>query len=243
MGQPTPPGDIPLYEGLSHEWNDVLSVIPEDKRAEVAPKILERTKIPEDYTRWEDLNKSGITPEQAGNALSLYQIIENNPRQVYDMIGKHLNITPQQAQQVVEEIQEADDDSDIFADPRVKAMKDQLDTMSQIMLAQNEQATKAAEEEKYNQELQKELDAVKKEFGSDVNEDQILMRMYTKGISAKDAHIQYMNEVSDILKRRPAPMVMGSGGYVPNKPLDPTKMNSQETRAIVAQMLQQGRNA
>lgn len=236
MGQPTPPGDIPLYEGLSPEWNDILGALPEDKRAEFGSTIASRTKVSEDYTRWDDLNKSGITPEQASHALNVNSIIENRPQEVYDILAKHLGITPAQAKEVVEEVEETDDD-----DPRYKQMKTQLDTMSQILLAQNEASTKAQREAEGDAAIKKELDAVKVKFGDDVNDDQILMRMYTKGLSAEEAHKEYMDEVSTILKRRPSPMVLSGGGIVPNKPLDPTKLSGSETKNVVADMLRHAR--
>jgi hypothetical protein len=133
MGQPTPPGDSPLIEGLDSSWNDIVNYIPEDKRAEFAPKFKERVQSYEALKPWEEFQKSGITPDHAGTALNLFSVIENNPREVYETIGKHLNITPQQAKEVVKEVEkEIDSGND---DPRLATLQQQVDTLAQIALA------------------------------------------------------------------------------------------------------------
>src|SRR3954470_1975547 len=125
MGQPTPPGDSPLIEGLDSSWNDIVNFIPEDKRADFAPKFKERVQSYEALKPWEEFQKSGVTPDQAGTALNLFSVIENNPREVYETIGKHLGITPQQAKEVVKEVEkEVESGND---DPRLATLQQQVD--------------------------------------------------------------------------------------------------------------------
>ncbi len=235
MTGPTP-NDMPLFEGLDPSWNDVLSVLPEDKRSEYGQKIAERTKLPDEYSRWENFNKSGITPEQAEYAIGINKLIEDRPMEVYKAIAEHLNIPVAEAKQVVDEIDEGDEDDN----PELSALKQQVDVMQKILLTKHNQETQAQQQAAQDAELEKELSGLRKKFGDDVNEDQVLMRMYTKGITAEEAHQQYMSEVAEIMKRRPSPMVLSGGGVVPNKPLDPTKLNPQDTKKLVAQMMQQG---
>lgn len=235
MGQPTPPGDMPLYEGLGPEWNDIVGAFPEAQRAELAPKLKERISSYESqlegYKGWDDFQKSGITPDHAKTALDLFSTIENNPQQVYDTIGKYLNISPAQAQEVVEEIEENGSDAEI------KALKQQIDTLSQIQLAQHQMTQQEQLAAEQDAQLDAEISGIKKKYGDDIPEDEILMRMMHKNMTAEQAYQEYSQRVDDIRSRRPAPMLLGNGGSVPSRAIDPRKLDSKGTKDLVTQML------
>jgi hypothetical protein len=233
MGQPTPPGDnVPLFEGLGPEWNDIVGAIPEDRRAELAPKLKERISAFEPLQQYSDFAKSGITPEQISTSLNLFSIIENNPKEVYETLGKHLNITPAQAEQVVEQLEESDG-----SDPEIAALKQQVETLAQIALAQRQQTTQEKMAAEQDALLDSEIQGIKKKYGNDVPEDEILMRMLHKNMTAEEAYTEYSSRAEDIRKRRPAPFVMGQGGHVPNQQLDVKTLDNKSTKNLVAQML------
>lgn len=239
MGQPTPPGDIPLFEGLGSEWNDVVGAIPEDRRAELAPRIKERLSSTDSLKPWAEFSSSGITPEQATTAINLQRYIENNPREIYDTIGKYLGISPQQAQQVVEEIQDETDAGN--DDPRIAQMQNQLDTLAQIALAQRQEGLQAQQNAEADKWLDNELSGLKKKYG-DVNEREIIMRMAHLDMSAEQAYEDYTGMITEARRTRPAPMILGNGGAVPRNAIDPTKLSSADTKNVVAQMLQAANN-
>jgi DNA-binding MarR family transcriptional regulator len=233
MGQPTPPGDnVPLYEGLSPEWNDIVGAIPENMRAELAPRLKERLDAYEPLKQWENLHNAGVTPDQADTALNLYKIIDSNPQQVYETIGRHLGLTPQQAQDVVEELEDADQN-----DPRVARLQQQVDTLTQIALTQNQQTRQEKLAAEQDASLNAEIEGIKKKYGDDIPEDEILMRMMHKDMTAEQAYQEYSARVSDIRSRRPSPMILGGGGNVPVRKIDPLKLDSAGRKTLVAQML------
>jgi hypothetical protein len=240
MGQPTPPGDMPLIEGLGSEWNEFVSAIPEAQRAELGPKLKERINGYEErvkvYEPWEQFRKSGITPEHADVALRVFSTIENNPKEVYEAIGKSLGITAAEAKEVVKEVQTGKIDT-TGEDPRLQTLQQQVDTLSQIALAQRNMTAEQTREKEAEAAIESDIAAVKKKYGNDVPEDQLIMRMYTKDMTAEEAYQDYSNFVSEVRKTRPAPMVMGAGGTVPNRAIDPRKLDSKETKNLVAQML------
>jgi hypothetical protein len=232
MGQPTPPGDSPLVDGLDASWNEFVAYIPEDKRAEFAPKFKERLqKDYEPLKQWESLQKSGVTPEYASTALSIYDMIEQDPKKIYDAIGDHLGITPQQAKEVIEEINEGDDD-----DPRIAALQEQVETLGQIALANRQQTVQEKMLAEQEAAIEKELSDVRAKYG-DYPEDEIIMRMAQLDMTAEEAYNHYNGRVLEIQKRRPAPMIMGGAGAIPSRALDPTKLSGNDTRKVVAQML------
>jgi hypothetical protein len=238
MGQPTPPGDLPLIEGLDSSWNDIVSAFPEERRAELGPILKDRISAFEPLKAYEDFHKSGITPDQINTSLNIHSIIEKNPREVYETLGKHLGITAEQAQEVVEELDETDSD-----DPRIAQLKNQVDTLTQIALAQRQQTTAEQIAAENDARLDSEIAAVKKKYGDDIPEDQLLMRMLHKDMTAEQAYQDYSTFVDEVRKRRPAPMIMGAGGTIPAKAIDPKKLNSVETKNLVSQMLEHANQA
>lgn len=237
LNDPTPPGNAPLYEGLGSEWNDIVGAFPEDKRAELAPKLKERIDAFEPYKQWDDLQKSGITPQQASEALDISNLINSNPKAVYDKIAEFLGITAQQAQEVVEEVEEAEE----AGDSRYEAMKKQLDVLSQIIIQERQSQTQAQLQSQADAALEKEIAAVKKKFG-DVDEDQILLYMGRGDLTAEQAYEAYTKRDAEIRSRRPAPTLLGSGSAVPRQPVDYTKLSNEDTKKWVAQMLEHSRN-
>lgn len=237
MGQPNPPGDIPLIEGLGSEWNAVVEAIPEDQRADVAARLRDNLSTYEPLKQWEDLHKAGITPDQAGAALSIQNIIDTDPQSVYEAIGRHLGISAAQAEEVVEELDNADED-----DPRIRALQEQVNTLAQVAVATRQQtvAEKAAAEA--DAQLDSEISALKKKYGDDVPEDEVVMRMLHKDMSAEEAYQEYVGRRDDIMKRRPSPMLLGGGGSVPSRAIDVKKLDSKDTKSLVAQMLDHAKN-
>jgi hypothetical protein len=234
MGQPTPPGDnVPLYEGLDSSWNDIVSAFPEDRRNELAPLLKSRIDSYEPLKQWESFQKDGITPDSAKTALDTLKYIESNPKDVYEAIGKHLGISATQAEQVVEEIEDGDS-----TDPRIAKLQQQIDTMSQIMIAGRQQTLQEKEAAQQDAAIDKEINALKAKHGDEVNEEEVIMRMLHKNMTAEQAHQEYSAMVSELRRTRPAPMLLGSGGSVPKKGIDVTKLDSAGTKNLVAQMLE-----
>lgn len=247
MGQPTPPGDIPLYDGLGSEWNDIVGAIPEDKRNELAPKLKERIDQYEPLKGYNDFHKSGLTPDKLSTAYNLQQFIESNPRQAYDAIGNFLGITPQQAQQAVEEAQGQGQEEEtppeidaLLNDPRYKTLQDQVQTLMQLTVVKDQQERQNQQAAEADKLVEKELSDLKKKHG-DFPEEEIIMRMVNKNISGEQA-LQEFNALADSLRRRPAPFLMGNGGQVPTNKIDVTKLTDKDARGLAAQMMQQAVN-
>ncbi len=238
MGQPNPPGDIPLIEGLDSSWNDFVGAFPEDKRAELGAQFKSRIDGYESLKPWESFAKNGQTPESVQQAVDVLNIINNNPREVYETIGKSLGITPQQVKQIAEEIEDEDDDDE--DDPRfaeLSQLRQQVQTLSQLQLAKHQQETAARQAEEQDKAIENELSGLKQKYG-DFPEEQVLMRMLHMNMSAEDAYKNYSEFVDSIRARRPAPTLLGGSGAIPNRRIEPQKLDSKDTRSLVAQMMQ-----
>jgi hypothetical protein len=246
MGQPTPPGDLPLFDGLSSEWNDIVGAFPEDKRGELAPKLKERIDQYEPLKGYADFHKSGITPDKVGTALNLQQFIENNPQQAYEAIGNFLGITPQQAKQAVEENNAGEQESAspeidaLLNDPRYKSLQEQVQTLMQVTVMKDQQERQSVAAREADASLERELADLRKKHG-DFPEREIVMRMANSDMTAEQA-LSDFNQLADSLRRRPAPFLMGNGGQVPRNNIDVTKLTPKDTRSLAAQMMQQAVN-
>lgn len=234
-GEPTPPGNAPLIEGLDPSWNALVEYVPEDKRGEFASGLKERVTSYESLKPWQEFASKGITPDKVNTAVTLYDIIERNPREVYDTLAQHLNITPAQAQQGMQQMQEEIDEGDP-EDPRIQELQHKVDTLSQIMLAEHQQKTQAQAAQEADKKIQSEIEAAQKKYG-DIPEEQLLMRMAQMDMTADQAAQDYLKFVENIQKRRPAPWVLGAGGQIPQKNIDVTKLSGAETRNLVAQQI------
>ncbi len=238
MGQPNPPGDIPLIEGLDSSWNDVVSAFPEDRRSELGSQLKSRVESYEALKPWETFTKAGHSTESVQQAVDVYNILNNNPREVYETIGQYLGITPQQAQKVVESTEGGNDEDD--DDPysaEVEQLKQQVRVLSELQLAQHQQETNAKQAAEQDQALEAELSALKAQHG-DFPEQEVLMRMYHLNMTAEEALANYNELADNIRARRPAPTLLGGSGSIPNRRIEPQKLNSQDTRSLVAQMMQ-----
>lgn len=237
MGQPNPPGEnVPLFEGMDPAWNEFASYVPEDKRGEFGSKLREKVSGYEnqikEYEPYAGFIKSGIGAEDLDTAYGVYKRIENNPREVYEVLAQHLNITPAQAQEVVEEINEGDE-----RDPEIQALKEQVNTLAAIALANREQTVQEQTQSEADQWLESELTGLQAKVG-DFPEEEIVMRMAQLNMTAEEAYQHYTGFVSEVRKSRPAPMIMGSGGAIPSRAVDVTKLDNKSTKNLVAQMLE-----
>jgi hypothetical protein len=245
-GAPVPPGNTPLVDGLDSSWNEIVGAFPEDKRAELAPKIRDRIKDYEPLRAYEDFAKSNISSDHINAALSVYSFIENNPHEVYQMLGDSLGISRQQAQQLTQQAQQSTDgeeggtgSQEIQDDPRLTKLQEQYELLARTMVAQYQQQQQMTAEQEEDAQLEQELTDLKKKYGGNINEREIIRRMMTDDVSAEEAYTDYMNLVTEIQKRRPAPFVMGSGSMVPREQVDVRKLDRDQTKNFVAQMIQQ----
>lgn len=241
--------ESPLVEGIDPSWNPVLSHIPEDKRSEIAPIIQQRhselEELRTNYQPWEEFSKSGIDPETAQNAISIYSVLENQPHAVYEKLHNYLypnqplgqgqgkNVTGEEETEETGSQQQQQTQSD----PKLAKMEQQLNTLAQIALAQKEERENSAKQQEEDAAVEKELTELKEKNG-DFPEDEVVMRAYTKGISLEEALQDYNNLVAEVQKRRPAPFLLGgNSGQVPKPSVDVGKLDNKGTKDLVTQML------
>src|SRR3990170_3385601 len=233
MTEPNPAdAGIPLVENGNPAWNPYLQYVPAEKRQEVVPLLQEwdkrYNKLNEEYAPWQEFSKAGV-----------YSVLENQPQVVYESLGQFLGITPKEAKEAVEELEEDAPGTveSIENDPRFQTLKQQVDTLAQITLAQRQQDQQSQLEKQQEQELDAELTKLKKEKG-DFPEEEIIMRMLHMDMSPEEAFNHYEGLVSEARKRRPAPFLLGTGaGTIPKPSVDVKSLDSAGRKELMTQML------
>lgn len=229
----------PLIEGVDPSWNSILEYVPEDKRPELVSPIQEFESKYKDLEPWKEFTDSNVSPDVVKQALDVFRTLNEQPHQVYEVLGNYLGVTTQEAKEIVEENKEIEGEESssqkVQDDPRISKMEQQLNTLAQIALAQK----KEEEQRREDQALDKELKALREKYNyPEEDEEQIVMRMAQKGLDAEAAYKEYASYTDKIRQRRPAPFVMGSGsGQVPTNNIDVSKLDRKGTKDLVSQML------
>jgi hypothetical protein len=238
-GVPTPGEAMPLIEGGNPAWNSILQHIPEDKRQEVVPTLQEWDQnfqsVQETHAPWKEFSESGVDPETARLALNVLNTIENNPQQAYQTIGNALGITPGQAQEVVENLEEEVEEAQTegISVEQFNALQTKADAMAQILLGQRQESLLAEQE----QQLDNELSSLKDKHG-EFPEQEVVYRMMHNGMTAEDALKDYQKFEENLLRnRRPAPKFLTGGGNIPTPKVNPTELDDKQTRDLVAEIL------
>lgn len=235
--------------GINPAWNDLLGAIPEEHHQAVIPHLQQwdsgvQDRFQKVQSEWNDfgfLKENEITPEDTRVALGVLRAIQEDPRSVYDSIGESYGYVGEGNSVETEGENTGQGDAGIQGLPdgfldEFNRMKSGYETMAQILLDRQ----KADEEAEQDRNLQQEMDSLKKQHGN-FNEQFVTAQMLS-GMSAEDAVKAYKGLVENILEensRPPAPRLLGNGGGgIPGeKPLDPTKLDSAQTKKLVADYL------
>jgi hypothetical protein len=237
----SPDSGIPLADGLDPEWNSVLGAVPEDKRTEVATYLKDwnskYTKLQEDYTPWAGYKDKGYDPKYMDQAVTVMDALTYRPEEVYEAMKKHFGPKDTPTPQPVEPTTEPSEGvADITQHPEFQRLKKIADMSAQVLLADRQTKEQSAREASEAAKLDEELGALKKKFGEDIPEKEIVMRMATYDMTAEEAYKDFA-EFATTIRKKPAPFVLGSGGPIPREPIDPRKMTSEQRSNLFAQFL------
>src|SRR5689334_20171121 len=99
---------------INPAWNDVLNFIPEDKRPEVLPKLKgwddNFAKVQSEYAPYKPLLENKVTMDDVQRAFAFANLVNTNPRALYDELGQRFGFG--QGQQQVNNQEEDNEDED-----------------------------------------------------------------------------------------------------------------------------------
>lgn len=234
--------------GPNPAWNDVLGVIPKEYHDAVTPhfqkwdqsaqqRIEQANSQVQAFEAYQPFLEHGIDPQELENGLRLMYEINNNPKSVWDALGKAYSLT-----ETGEEPGEGEGAEGNFQDPRFDQLQQGIELVSKIVL--EDQQSKASA--KADAELEAELGALRQKYG-DFDEGYVLAMMQNEmpGDAAVQAFQSFRNSLLQNNPRPFAPNVMGNSaggmGY-PSQQVDPTKLSGKDTRNMVVEMLRAAAN-
>lgn len=162
------PEVAPVETTENPAWNPVWeSIEKEPTLAPFVPRLKEtlsphfskwdadRQSVTQQYAPFKQYVDQGIKPELIEGSLRLYQLMDRNPRFIFDQLREHYGFTVEQAQAVADAAQDQQDnapaDSDEDVDPSFAALQQQIQTLAD--------ARAHDEQERVEVQMKNDLDA------------------------------------------------------------------------------------
>lgn len=234
---------------INPAWEPMLAGIPSSLHQMVTPHLrkwdqnfqTELQKVQSQYEPFKPLLDSGADAESLQRALAFYQTVEADPRRVYDEMTQYYGFGQDQGQQ--EQVQGSEEVSlgDEDDDPRYAELRQNQEAIAQLLMSQHEKEQAA----RFEQQVEADLASVKESHPNMSEKDEIMLYRVamangsTLAEAAKEL-FTYTESIqqSALAGRSPAPSVMSATGTVPGStPIDPRKLDSKQTKDLVAQML------
>lgn len=242
-------------------WSDFLSAIPQGMHEMVKPHLRKWDEgvnsridaVHGEYADFKPFKDAGVSRDILEQAYGIYDAINTDPRRVYDILAETYGYnvanaavaaSQQNASQGQQNAPAQPQQGESAAEyelgqggqfnPEIARLQQTVETMANIMLAQNQ----AAENAKADTALDAELAAARAKHG-DFDEQYVLAYMQN-GLSAEQAAQQWINARNEILSghnRPQAPNVISGAGPLPSQQINPAKLNTTDTRALVANMM------
>lgn len=239
-------------------WSDFLSAIPQSMHDLVKPHLRKWDdgvnsriqQVHEGYADFKPFKEAGLTRDILEQAYGIYEAVNNDPRRVYDILaetyGYNAN-TPQpnplqgqqpNAQQQGQQGGELSAEYDIGQggqlNPEIARLQQMVETMGNILIAQNEAANNA----KADAALDAELAGARAKHGE--FDERFVLAYMQNGMSADQAAQLYAEHRNQILaghNRPTAPNVISGSGPLPSQQINPAKLDKKDTVALVANMM------
>lgn len=230
-------------------WKEILDTLPTSLHPVVTPAlekwdhgVQERfQQVQSRYEPYKDILESELSPEEIQRALTLQNMLAQDPRGFYERMGGYFG----QGEQESEEDAYEPDDDDEDVDPRVAQLAQSQEAIAaQLRSMMEKEATEQAEAE-----LSSKLDSLKDEHG-EFDEEFVINYAIANGGTLKDidkGFAKYQELVGKI-KGAPAPgsnlpQVVAPGGATPSTQIDPASLDKNSTQQLVVSLLQKANEA
>lgn len=235
-----PTGDNPA-------WNPMLEILPEEFHPQIKPFLSKQDayiqKVQSQYAPYKPLVDNNIPIENIQRAIQLAQVLNSDPRAIYDELGRRFNFSDQgheeQNSEEPENSEENDQETDYdpLNDPRMQPFLQQQQQMAQWFEAQKTAELEAEE----NARIDREFNEVEKLHGGKLTEQdkiEILQRTVNiaemksqqtgqyyepKIVDGYKDYAAFVNRIRGSRANNSAPDVLGGKGGLPTKPTGITK--------------------
>lgn len=176
--------------------------------------------------------------EQLQRASKLFEMVNNDPTRVLNALAQSLNYKLTPAQQAA--LAEADEDIDPIAEKltpvqqKLEQQQKVLERVAQFIQNQQQEQQKQQEQQSFNEYLNL-LEREKGSFDRDY-----VTALIAQGVDPAEAVDRFQQTVQQALNAnsRKQPPVLSGGGSVPTPNKDVRSLSKQDTKNLVASMLQ-----
>lgn len=247
---------------LNPAWNAILEPLPQEFHKQIAPKLQEWddnfAKVQSEYAPYKPLLENKVGFEDIQKAFQLVDLLNSNPRAVYDQLGTRFGFNSGQGQQQIEDNEDDDPkdvgnpsgEVDITKHPQFIALQQQVQQFDQFQRSQMETYQRQQEEQRVQAEISNEFAALEKNVGklADDVKAEIIRRAVAIGDARGDGNFfieegyrDYANWVSRVRNTRAnntAPNVMPGNGGQPHQKKSYGQMTDDERVDRIAQFAQ-----
>lgn len=252
-GQPQQQGAPPQQQqqgGLSQEFGSpFLNEVDEAHRPIVEPYLKKwdsniTQKFQELHAKYQPYEQLGDV-DQLSQAVYIAQLLENDPKQVFDFLAQELGVQAGQAQGPGQQQQnepEVPEEFEGLPPAFVQQWQQQqqaLEAIAQMLLDNQKSAQEKAQDAELDQLMTSLQEKYKDQGGFD--EEYVLSKMMN-GVDPDKAVKSYFDMVQNVLNQRgarqPGFPVLGGGGVTPQtNSKNVTDLSRNETKDLVAQIL------
>jgi hypothetical protein len=225
-------------------WQEILDAIPEQYREAVTPTLEKWDKgvskrFQSLHSKYEPLKQyEEYDPTELEIAVNLKQAIEVDPRAVWELLAQTYDLQP--LEQGASEQGSGTVGQGFYEEGGEGP--DPLLLQTQQQLAEQAQQLAELQQARELQEAEEQLDAYMAYLHDEHGEfdDDYVVTLLANGVDGKEAVNRYKSKFPEAAPSAPAaPKVMGAGGGVPSRAIDPNTLSNNETKDLVAQMLLQ----
>ena len=236
----------------SPAWESVLNYIPEDKRPEVLPKFKEWddnfAKVQSEYAPYKPLLEHKVSMEDVQKAFAFANLVNTNPKALYDQLGERFGFGQGQPQ-VKKEEEELDPNMeqvpDLTKHPEFIKMQQTLQQFQQNA----EQEYQRQQEVQYQQSVENDFAVLENELKMKLSpkaREEVLIRSVkigdrTGNYDIREGYRDYASFVNSIRNSRAsanAPRVFSGNGALPASSKPVAEMNDEERAARIVAFLE-----
>lgn len=244
--------------GLDFSYESYLAQVPEGLRTQIEPAFKEYSeslqKNFEPYKPYAEVNDQGWTPEHVTAGLGLLQELNSNPQRIFQALAEQnpellQQFTPQQTPQIpapnpFTQQQPSADMSDVppWLAERMEQQEKIIGLLYEGFNKQQEQTVQQQQAQREQEELtvfKNELDKVAPETRYPRH---FILSYISQGQSPQDAVKSFDAwKAQELAAQRSsgAPVIApAGGGGLPSEPIDTSKLNDEQRRALMVQYME-----
>lgn len=231
-------------------WEEMLGKVPEEFHTVLTPTLSEWDKnfqkVQQEYAPFKDFVENNIPVETIQQSLQIRDLLENNPRGVYDFLQSQYNYGAQEAEKPgppEEEEYNYDEASDVSSHPKFRELSQQVEGFQQYFQQQQQKEI----EQNVQREIESEYQKIAETYAGGKLDEQTKIDIARLAMGAGDNNLQ--NAAKDYFTRfrtparasDSAPPVMRGTSRVPKgmTPEDIAQISDPDKRiAAIASMMQ-----